>query len=199
MKKTFIATAFLCLFAGMASAVTFNWNATAVTFEGTKFNKTTGASVVGYLIYLGGEGSTLSASYALAEGDTGESVASKIAGKNGTVVTSQTGTTAVGKLNNNYTFDLGTDYSNGDVFAMLISYSKEGKTYFNLSTSQISMANATSDPPVNPDAANFEFSWSGPKESSTIAKGGGWTVVPEPSTAALALAGLALLLKRRKA
>ena len=195
MKKTFIATAILCLFAGMASAVTFNWNATAVTFDGTKFNKTTGATVTGYLIYLGGAGSTLSSSYTLADGDTGETVAAKI----GSVVTSQTGTTAVGKLNNNYTFDLDTDYSNGDVFAMLISYANEGKTYFNLSTAEISMQNATSDPPVNPDAANFSFSWSGPSESSSLSKGGGWTAVPEPSTAALALAGLALLIKRRRA
>ena len=35
--------------------------------------------------------------------------------------------------------------------------------------------------------------------SSKVSPGGGWTAVPEPSTAALALAGLALLLKRRKA
>ena len=35
--------------------------------------------------------------------------------------------------------------------------------------------------------------------ATTVTPGGGWAAVPEPSTAALALAGLALLLKRRKA
>ena len=189
-----ILTSLLCLLVGVASATTMNWNATLVSFNGSKVGKTT--DVVGYLIYLGGAGSTLSNSYALTADSTADSIISSI----GTKVATQTGTTVASKLNNNYSFTLDTDYSNGDVFAMLISYAKDGKTYYNLTSAAVSMTGAIADPPTDAENANFSFSYSTAGESSSLSKGGGWTVaVPEPSTAMLALAGLALLIKRRRA
>ena len=79
-------------------------------------------------------------------------------------------------------------------------YSNEGKTYFNLSSSTYTMS-GLSDELSTPTAASFAFNYGGPTESTKVSSGSGWVqaAVPEPSTAALALAGLALLLKRRKA
>jgi len=60
-------------------------------------------------------------------------------------------------------------------------------THYNLSSAVSSDAYSAPDNPTN----------TGTFTSSSYS--GGWKAVPEPSTAALALAGLALLLKRRKA
>ena len=190
--KRILALIAILMMAGQASALTITWSAANVAFEGTKLTKST--DVTGYLIYLGGAGSAYSTSYTLADGATGDSVAASI----GTVVDTKAGTT-MSRVSQSFSFT--TDkYNNGDVFGMLLTYSKEGTTYFNLSSATVSMTGAADDPPTNPENAVFSFNYGGPSESSSLSKGGGWTAaVPEPSTAALALAGLALLIKRRRA
>ena len=85
---------------------------------------------------------------------------------------------------------------------MLLSYTKEGKTYYNISSTTYTLSgytDATSTPdPYNLTPSNQTYTMAD-ASTTKVSPGGGWTAVPEPSTAALALAGLALLLKRRKA
>jgi len=193
MKKSIIAIA---LFAGMtmtASALSFNWAATGTSFDGSVLKKS--SDITGYLVFLG-TGGSYDASYALSESTTASSLASSI----GTLVQTSTGATSnAGKLQTTFTFDFGA-YNNGDVFGMLLEYkgASDGKTYYNLSSDTYTLAGISDEGSVL-DNAVMSFSYSTAGEKSSITKGGGWTAVPEPSTAALALAGLALLLKRRKA
>ncbi len=192
MKKLLALFVFAAM-ASTASALSFNWTVTGIKFGDETLKKST--DVVGYLIYLGAGGS-YSTSYALSKDSTADTIASSIGQK---VSTSTTATSNAGKLTTTYTFDYG-DKTNGDVFGVLLSYTKEGKTYYNLSSSTYTLA-GISDETSSLDTATISFSSFADKgEASSISSGSGWVqAVPEPSTAALALAGLALLLKRRKA
>ena len=197
MKKATLIALF-CFAATAAQAVTWTWSASGVKFDGTTLKSST--AVTGYLIYLGT--SSFADSYTVTKTSTADSIASTI----GTKVDSVNKTSAVGKLTGEWTFDYGTTYNNGDNFAVLLQYVAEDKTYFNLSSAVITLSGgndadaATQTPATDPSnsAASFSFATAGEKNS--LSKGGGWTVaVPEPSTAMLALAGLALLIKRRRA
>ena len=84
--------------------------------------------------------------------------------------------------------------ANPSIFAMLVTTVQDGQTYY-----------WASDTYTVTDSGDY---WSGTSQTFTMnvtpadamgTNGDKWTAVPEPSTAALALAGLALLLKRRKA
>jgi len=194
MKKTLLLIAALAALTQTASALSFNWSATGVEFGGSKLKND--ANVTGYLIYLGNGGS-LSTSYDLAADSTVDSVISSI----GTKVDTKNKTSAVGKLTGTYTFDYGgTPGQNGDAFAVLVSYVSEGTTYYNLSSAVTTLSGLEDDGTVISNQ-DFTMNYGTKGESSSLSAGSGWTAaaVPEPSTAALALAGLALLLKRRKA
>ena len=78
-------------------------------------------------------------------------------------------------------------------------YAAEGKTYYNLSTTTYTLSSIADNTSTETMSTASSFTWTTGEDSSSLKAGGGWTAVPEPSTAALALAGLALLLKRRKA
>jgi len=85
-----------------------------------------------------------------------------------------------------------------------LSYVSEGKTYYNYSANIYTVSGI--DPDVGDAStlgdATFTFDMNTKTTLSggqSATAGGGWTVVPEPSTAMLALAGLALLIKRRRA
>ena len=83
----------------------------------------------------------------------------------------------------------------------MLSYVSGGKTYYNLGSETYTvsgMADSTSSLNAFKPAAST-FSYGSSSEGTSVSAGSGWVAVPEPSTAALALAGLALLLKRRKA
>ena len=195
--KNLILAAVLGLMATTASAVTFNWAATGVSFEGSRLNNST--AVTGYLIYLT---ESFADSYTVTKSSTADSIISSIGQK----VDSKSKTSAVGKINGEWTFNYSDGYSNGNSFAVLLTYTNEGKTYFNLSSAVITLEGgndadvASQTPATDPTAKTASFSFATAGEKNSIAKGGGWTIaVPEPSTAALALAGLAMLLKRRKA
>lgn len=191
MKKAILTLTAIFAFTMSASAVSFTWaSSTAIKFDGSNLKSV--STVTGYLIYLGS--GAYDTSYTLSETSTGDAVSSDI----GTVIANKSGTSAMSKISSAATFDYGT-YDNGDVFGMLLVYSNEGKTYFNLSSDTYTMS-GLSDELSTPTAASFTFNYGGPTESTKVSSGGGWTVaVPEPSTAALALAGLALLIKRRRA
>ncbi len=191
MKKI-LTLCLLVLSAASASALSFDWTISGIKFDGVAIKKST--DVVGHLIYLG-DGGSYSSSYALSKDSTADSIASAIGTK---VDTSSTATSNAGKLTTTYTFDYGTK-DNGDVFGVLLSYTTGGKTYYNLSSSTFTLS-GIADETSSLDAGTFSFSFDTAGEKNSISSGSGWTVaVPEPSTAALALAGLALLIKRRRA
>ena len=193
--KTKFAVFLLCsVLASTASALSFTWSVAGVTFDGTRLASS--SDVTGYLIYLG-SGGEYSSSYSLTEDSSAASIGASV----GSVVyTSSAATTKVGKLSGEFSFDYGS-YDNDDTFGLLLAYTgaSDGKTYYNLSSSTYTLS-GIADEKSTITGATFTHSWDGPAEASSISSGGGWTAaVPEPSTAALALAGLALLLKRRKA
>ena len=174
-------------FAVSAQAAQIAWNLTAIKFDGSTITSA-GTEFTASLFYLGNGGS-LATTYTKAD----------IEALN--VVESVSGTNTKGANNGTYTLTVGSD-KNGDVFGMLLSYTTGGKTYYNISSTTYTLsgfADATSTvDKYNLTAANMTYT-TADASTTKASPGGGWTVVPEPSTAALALAGLALLLKRRKA
>ena len=113
-------------------------------------------------------------------------------------------TTSLGQVTGkNVTVDSETGLGNYAFYMTFVG--TDEKTYVNVSTSLYTLTAADVNALLNEGtalpASSFSFSDSKPTSSvsSTSASSGGWVAVPEPSTAALALAGLALLLKRRKA
>lgn len=174
------------------SAATLNWGAATIKFDSTSLANN--EDVKGYLIYLGHSGSDYSESY-----DISSDQISTIVSSIGSQVADAKKPNALGTFNIKSTFDTSA-YGNGDVFGMLLTYTNQGTTYYNLSSAVKSMTGLVEEPPTDPDKITFSFSYASGDASRTISAGGGWhAAVPEPSTAALALAGLALLLKRRKA
>lgn len=195
--KTKLALAALCaLLVNSASAAAFQWTATGVTFDGSRLASS--SAVTGYLIFLGNGGS-YDSSYSIDTSSTASSVLSAV----GTEVNSANTTTKAGKLAGTYSFGFENgEQTNGDVFALMLVYAASDATYVNLSSQTYTLSGLADDTSAG-DTAAFTFSWSTAAEGTTsVGSGSGWTqvpVVPEPSTAALALAGLVLLLKRRKA
>ena len=184
MKKLF--TLATVLMAGLANAATIQWNVNTpnrVDFGGSSVGKNGTA----YVVFLGtGDLSSLTYADLIAKPTVGEPL-----------------TTSVGKVNKKpVSVDSETGVGN---YALYMTYVSGEKTYYNVSTSLYQLKTADvakllSDGTALP-ASSFAFSDSKPTTSmsTTSASSGGWVAVPEPSTAALALAGLALLLKRRKA
>ena len=186
--KNLIAVATIVASAGITQAASVAWSSVAMTFGEQTLKKDTG--VTGYLVYL--SSGALEDSYTINESFSAESV--------GTVVASDTdGTNKGSALTGTFQIAQGT-YSNGDVFAFVASYTSDGKTYWNISSTVNTLSGLDpSDPTVSPaDFSDYSMA-STVSETGKASGGSGWTAVPEPSTAALALAGFALLLKRRKA
>ena len=183
-----VGIAAFALFANLASGASVDWATAAMTFGEASLKKDTG--VTGYLVYLAS--GSLGASYTIDE--------SFAASKVGTVVDSCEGTTKGSYVFGSFQID-SEKYGNGDSFAVVMSYVSGGKTYWNLSETVNTLAGLDeTDPRVNPtEWTDFAVNSSVAGETGKASGGSGWTAVPEPSTAALALAGLALLLKRRKA
>ena len=193
MKKILTTIALCGLFAINASALSFSWASSALKFDATTLKSD--EAVTGYLIYLG-QGGALSDTYAFTS-----TALDKIIQSIGTQAGEPKNKTSVaGKISSSFTFNYGA-YNNGDTFAMLVVYkpTTDGNVYYNLSSDVYELSGITAEN-SSPDGASFSFSSTVKGKSSSLASGGGWTIaVPEPSTAALALAGLAMLLKRRKA
>ena len=187
MKK--LLTLAIAGIAGMASAVTMHWSATLIAFDGTTLKNND--KVTGYLIAL----DSFADSYTLTESFSASDIGVQVDTKNKT--------SAVGKLQNYWEIDT-TKYDNGSTFAVLLKFDNsgeggDGKVYYNLSSDLVEMSGMALDPPANANNTQSSFSYSTSSTSGKLTKGGGWTAVPEPSTAMLALAGLALLIRRRKA
>lgn len=190
----------LLTFAVVSQAVSFTWTASTtgtgastVVFSGTTLGPT---AATAYLFYLGGE------SILNADGTV------NVAGQDGTYT--PTGAPNNGKLSNrgaSYDFGLNAADANGKQFAVVITTVQDGVTYVNISEffALSGYVNGAESPSFY---AMFDFSTitknldpvNPGKYVDTPVAGGGWFAVPvpEPATAALALAGLALLIRRRK-
>ena len=189
MKKTLSIFALAALVSS-AQAVGFSWSLSAIAFDGSTLKSDTGLTAS--LVYLG-NGGTLAASYDIA------SIGSTL-----DVVDTKSGTTSKGAISNNYNFDDVADYTtyNGDVYAMLLTYTSGGKTYYNLSSATYTVSGIADErssiDAFKPTAATFAY---GTKtEGSTLTAGGGWVAaVPEPGIACMALLGIGMMIKRRRA
>ena len=192
MKITkILGIAAVALLANIAGAASVDWSTAALSFGETSLKKNT--DVAGYLVYL--SSGSLASTYTIDDSFSAASVGTVITGASDTDGANKGGL-LTGTLN---VTDLG--YNNGDSFALVLSYKSEGKTYWNISSTVNTLSGLDdTDPRINPtDWTDFAVSSTVAGETGKASGGSGWTAVPEPSTAALALAGLALLLKRRKA
>ena len=201
MKKAFTAIAALALTVGAASALSFSWGtSTAITFDKTVLNNAAlAANATVDLIYLGPDKawsfdeSGLVTDEAVSTGSVTTGGAPTAKGK------------ANGKINQlmGTSFADGSKFGNGNVFGVLITYTDaNGDVWYNLSSNTFTLTGAADDS-TDIAKANFNFAWTNDESGAEAptAGGGWWTApaVPEPVSAGLALAGIALLLKRRRA
>ncbi len=178
-----------------AQAASFQWKITGVAFDGT----TLAGNATAYLVFLG-DSSDVSSLYSIDYTAPGTiTPATSVSDK-----TTGTGRTAGAvTMTYNDAANGGVDGSKvaiGNYFGAYLVYNDGTDTWYNFTTSAQSI---TADATGAFEAKTFSFDYS---TQTTITADGqtpsGWTkinVVPEPSTAMLALAGLALLIKRRRA
>ena len=194
MKK--ILTFALVAAAISSQAVSFTWNSNSVkiSFDGSTALAEAG-KITAALIYLGTDSSATVNGYDV---DNGIVVQTKDTTSSGMAATK-------GTYSQKYTKVLGTTFENnatfaaGDYFTVLLTYTDSNDVkWYNLSSTVYQLPEDATDQ-TNDLKGSFNHSFSMNAKGTALSAGGGWTAVPEPSTAALALAGLALLLKRRKA
>ena len=181
----------VALVAVSASAASFNWGTgtTKVSFGGTAITATNGA--MGYLVLL--TGSSIEASVVEGIMQVPASVATKANTSSGLAGNK-------GKITGKYEADT---IANGQNYGMFITYSDGIDTWYNFS-STVYTVSGLADATSSLDDAVFAFDFTTQNEVSngdTITAGSGWvkyTAVPEPASAMLALAGVAMLIRRRK-
>lgn len=201
MKKAFTAIAALALTIGAASALSFQWGtSTAVTFNGTKLTSAAlAAPATVELIYLGTDKAWSFNESGLV---TDEAVSTGVIATSGLASTKGKATGTIDQLLGT-SFADGSTFGNGNVFGVLITYTDtNGDVWYNLSSNTFTLTGADMDGAVI-TKPTFNFAWTNDESGAEAptAGGGWWTApaVPEPVSAGLALAGIALLLKRRRA
>ena len=203
MKNTITILAVLCGLCTTASAVSITWSSTTTNQKvfgltsGTAMTTGTGSQTASMVMYyfdyadydtivgLGKVDASALSSYIVAQAAGQTSASSGAAGR---VKASNT--------NKDYT-------TTGNSFFARAYASFDDKTYFidlfgGSGTGGVWTMQQSGD-----EATMENFAWSngtyGGATATAVGTKNAWVAVPEPSTAALALAGLALLLKRRKA
>jgi len=194
MKKTltFIAIA---AFVVCSNATTIIWGtgtgAARATFDGAYVG---GTAVMGYLVLLDSDLTSAERANWFDNFVAADIVDSASAGTTGV---------AKGRIDETYITDWSNLGSTGAWFGMYMTYTDaDGTIWTNVATA---MNISSID---NADAINnyFTFNYATPKDGddyktgTSLSVGGGWSgvAVPEPATAGLAIAGLALLFKRRR-
>ena len=182
----------VAMFAVSASAAAFQWGSRSVkvSFDGTAITTTNGA--IGYLVLL--SGSSLDVVIEDGVGIVAPSYVSSAAN-------ASTGMAATkGYIKGSYD---SADIENGQKYGMFITYNDGTDTWYNFS-STVYTVSGLADATSSLDAADFAFDFatqSDVTDGDTITAGSGWvkyTAVPEPASAMLALAGVAMLIRRRK-
>ena len=190
MKK-FITMMVVALVAVSASAASFSWGTgtTSVSFDGTKITTANGA--MGYLVLL--TGTSLEASVIEDAISAPSYVSSKANTSTGLAATK-------GRIAGQYE---SSDIANGQNYGMFITYSDGTDTWYNFS-STVYTVSGLADATSSLEAAVFALDFTTQNEVSNgdaITAGKGWykaVAVPEPASAMLALAGVAMLIRRRK-
>lgn len=161
----------------MASAASIDW-----TLKGSSFTTSDGSATraYNYLVVAILESDLNSAVSAISTINTDSSTFASYVKSTGT--TAKTGATSG-------SFTVSQD-SGVSIPLVLIAFDADNYTDAKNYLVSGTETGVTYEPPSTPTTATF---------NSASYSGKSWTAVPEPSTAALALAGLALLLKRRKA
>ena len=190
MKTKLALVALLATLCTVSQAASVDWKSAALDFGGTALKNNTG--VKGWVVYLAS--GSFADSYKIDDSFSAESVGVVVASDtDGTNKGSSVAGTAADWTNKTYN-------TNGDTFGLVLSYNDGEKTYWNISSSVNAFSGLVAEDPTVPASDWTAFSASGSKNtSSSLSTSSGWTAVPEPSTAMLALAGLALLIKRRRA
>ncbi len=197
MKKIAVLLAALTAFASQAAS--FNWGtgSVKVSFDGTALT-TAASTATGYLVLLtsGSASDLYTVDYTAPGSITG---ASSVSDKE----TTSTGlANAKGRIAGSYS---SSGIANDQVYGMYITFTDTaGKQWFNFSSDTYTVSGVTLGNEALTAASfgfNFDSKTTITSSSQSPSAGGGWysIQVPEPSTAALALAGLALLIKRRRA
>lgn len=182
MKKL-LTLATVLLFSSSASAVSFSWTSGNTTALRVQFGSGTYVSGKAYLVDL----------------------------NNGWDITSYTVNNSVlddadigtnGRFSKTYVASIQDGAAApGDTFGVYVTYKDSDNVMWYNVLSYTYTIPSTADDTTTISAQTFgtDANYAVTGKGKPLTSGGGWVAVPEPSTAALALAGLALLLKRRKA
>lgn len=181
MKKL-LSLLFLVSLTISVNAATFKWASSAISFGSDKVKK----DATAYLIFIGDK--TLGS-----EGYTFDDIIAKTALKS-------TSTTSMSKISVD-PVDSGSN--NVGNFVSYVTFTSGTDTYYNVSSSTYTITAAQYQALMNEGTSladtDFAFSSTVNAKGTPGTIGGGWYAVPEPATGALALAGVALLFRRRKA
>ena len=182
----------LALVAASAYAGSFDWGtgASKVVFGGTTITTTNGA--IGYLVLL--TGSSLEASVVEGIMQAPSAVSNKANTSTGLASNK-------GKIKGTYD---SASVANGQNYGMYITYNDGTDTWYNFSSTVYTVSGLAADGSTVLDDAAFTFDFATQTtvtDGDAVTAGGGWykaVAVPEPASAMLALAGVAMLIRRRK-
>ena len=201
MKK--ILTIMIAAVAISSQAASFSWSAgDIVKFDGT----TLAGNAKGYLVYMG-TSTDLTSLYTIDYTAPGTITPAASVMDKSTATGRAAGKLSMVKYDDaEHGFADGEQVKTGATFGLYLLYTDEaGKQWYNFSSTVATMATDTTGAFESQTFAfNFGTKTEITSSAQSVSAGGGWysmnvAPIPEPSTAALALAGLALLLKRRKA